>query len=44
MDEMEPVNGAGSITLQDGRLIFQLLFHLGDEFIFECELVEDSDL
>jgi hypothetical protein len=44
MDEMEPVNGAGIITLQEGRLIFQLLLHLGDEFTFECELVEDSDL
>jgi len=38
-DEMEPVNGAGTIALQDGRLILTLLFHFGDEFTFECELV-----
>jgi hypothetical protein len=38
-DEMEPVNGAGTIALQDGRLVLTLLFHFGDEFTFECELV-----
>lgn len=36
MDEMDPVNGAGTITLQGERLIFQLLFHYGDLFTFEC--------
>jgi hypothetical protein len=38
-DEMEPVNGAGTIALQGGRLTLTLLFHFGDEFTFECELV-----
>jgi len=36
MDEMDPVNGAGTIRLQGERLIFKLLFHFGDEFTFEC--------
>jgi hypothetical protein len=36
MDEMDPINGAGTITLQDDRLILKLLIHFGDEFIFEC--------
>jgi hypothetical protein len=36
MDEMDPINGAGTITLQDDRLIFRLLIHFGDEFTFEC--------
>lgn len=43
-DEMDPVNGAGTITFWGGRLIFRLLFHLGDEYTFECELAEDQDL
>ncbi|MBC8447295.1 MAG: hypothetical protein H8D78_06055 [Chloroflexi bacterium] len=37
MDEMDPVNGAGTITLQGKRLILKLMFHFGDEFIFECK-------
>ena len=36
MDEVDPINGAGTITLQDDRLILKLLIHFGDEFIFEC--------
>jgi len=40
MDEMDPVNGVGTITLQDRWMIFKLMIHLGDEFTFECELAE----
>jgi hypothetical protein len=36
MDEMDPISGAGTVTLQDDRLIFRLLIHFGDEFTFEC--------
>jgi hypothetical protein len=36
MDEMDPISGAGTITLQDDRLVFRLLIHFGDEFTFEC--------
>jgi len=36
-DEMDPVNGWGVITAQGTRMIFQLMFHLGDNFAFECE-------
>lgn len=34
--EMEPVNGAGTLTLLGERLTLKLLFHLGDEYTFEC--------
>ena len=37
MDEMDPVSGAGTMTLQDGRLIFKLMYHHGDDYTFECE-------
>jgi hypothetical protein len=37
MDEMDVVNGAGTATLKDGRMIFKLMYHLGDDFTFECE-------
>ncbi len=37
MDEMDPVNGAGTATLQDNRLIFKLMYHGSDDFTFECE-------
>jgi len=36
MDEMDPVNGAGTLVLQGDQLILNLLFHFGDEFTFEC--------
>ncbi len=36
-DEMDPVNGAGIITLYGERLVFQLLFHFGDLYTFECQ-------
>lgn len=35
-DEMDPVNGAGTIGLQGERLMLNLRFHFGDEFTFEC--------
>jgi hypothetical protein len=34
------VSGAGLATLHRGRLILRLLFHLGDEYTFECQLAE----
>lgn len=37
MDEMDPVSGAGTMTLQDGRLIFKLMYHDSDDYTFECE-------
>ena len=36
-DEMDEVNGAGTITLNGDRLTFTLLYHQGDNFTFECE-------
>ena len=39
MDEMDPVNGAGTAMLKDDRLIFKLMCHYGDEYTFECEPV-----
>ena len=37
MDEMDPVNGAGTLTLQGDHLTFVLMYHLGDDYTFECE-------
>jgi len=37
MDEMDVVNGAGTATLKDDRMIFKLMYHLGDDFTFEGE-------
>ena len=37
MDEMDPVNGAGTATLKGDRMIFRLMYHYGDDFTFECE-------
>ena len=37
MDEMEEVDGAGTITLNGDRLTFTLMYHEGDDFTFECE-------
>jgi hypothetical protein len=37
MDEMDEVNGTGTIELQGDRLIFKLMYHMGDDFTFECE-------
>ncbi|MDA8218360.1 MAG: DUF2220 family protein [Dehalococcoidales bacterium] len=36
MDELDPVNGAGTLTLKDDHLTFVLRYHLGDAFTFEC--------
>jgi hypothetical protein len=36
-DEMDPVDGAATAILQGDRLIFKLMYHLGDDFTFECE-------
>ena len=36
-DELEPVHGAGTISLLDGRIEFRLIFFRGDEFTFICE-------
>jgi hypothetical protein len=37
MDEMEEVNGAGTITLDGDDMIFTLMYHQGDDYTFECE-------
>jgi len=37
MDEMDEVNGAGTVTLEDERMVFKLKYHYGDEYTFECE-------
>ena len=37
VDELEPANGWGVIMAQGDRMVFELMFHLGDHFTFECE-------
>jgi len=37
MDEMDEVNGAGTATLNGDRLTFDLRYHRGDAYAFECE-------
>lgn len=36
-DEMEDVNGMGEATLNGTHLTFELRYHYGDEFSFDCE-------
>ncbi|MBE9479978.1 MAG: hypothetical protein IMY80_08435 [Chloroflexi bacterium] len=36
-DELEPVHGAGTMSLLDRQMEFRLMFFLGDEFTFICE-------
>jgi hypothetical protein len=37
MDEMDEVNGAGTITMDGESMIITLMYHQGDDFTFECE-------
>jgi len=37
MDEMDPVDGTATATLEGDRLIFVLSYGTGDEYTFECE-------
>ncbi len=37
MDEMDPVDGTATATLEGDRLIFVLSYGPGDEYTFECE-------
>ena len=37
MDEMDPVDGNATATLESDRLIFVLSYGPGDEYTFECE-------
>jgi len=37
MDELEPVHGAGTISLEDDLLVFRLLYYAGDEWTFICK-------
>jgi len=37
MDEMDPVDGTATATLEGGRLIFVMSYGPGDEYTFECE-------
>lgn len=34
LDELDPVHGAGTMSLLDGRMEFRLMFFLGEEFTF----------
>jgi len=36
MDEMDPVDGTVTATLEGDRLIFVLSYRPGDEYTFEC--------
>ncbi len=36
MDEMDEVNGAGTITLDNNRLTLTLRYHQGDDYTFEA--------
>jgi hypothetical protein len=36
-DELEPVHGAGTMSLLNGRMELRLMIFLGDEFTFVCE-------
>lgn len=36
-DELEPVHGAGTMSLIDEKMEFRLMFFRGDEFTFICE-------
>jgi hypothetical protein len=36
MDEMDEVNGAGTATVENDRLILTLMYHQGDEYTFEA--------
>jgi hypothetical protein len=36
MDELEEVNGAGTATLHDDRLVLTLMYHQGDDYTFEA--------
>jgi hypothetical protein len=37
MDEMDPVDGTATATLEGDRLIFVLSYGTDDEYTFECE-------
>ena len=37
MDEMDEVNGAGTIAMDGDSLILTLMYHQGDDYKFECE-------
>lgn len=36
-DEMDEVNGMGEATLNGSHLTFELRYHYGDEYSFDCE-------
>lgn len=37
MDEMDPVHGAGTISLQEEHMIFKLMYYTGNEWTFICK-------
>jgi hypothetical protein len=39
MDEMDEVSGSGIAVVIDNRLTLTLMYHLGDDYTFECERV-----
>ena len=42
MDEMDEVHGAGTATVKDGLITFTLMYHMGDDFTFECKRRQGS--
>ncbi len=36
-DEMDEVSGAGRATVEGDRMVFELLYHQGDDYAFECK-------
>jgi hypothetical protein len=36
MDELDEVDGAATATLNGDRMTFRLMYHLGDEWTYEC--------
>jgi hypothetical protein len=44
MDEMDPVNGAGTIVGEDEQITFTLEFQDGDAFAFECVRENKEDV
>ena len=37
MDEMDEVHGAGTATVKGDQMTFMLMYHMGDDFTFECK-------
>src|SRR3989442_11949373 len=42
MDELDEVHGAGTTIVKDGLMTFTLMYHMGDDFTFECKRRQGS--